>query len=66
MAKSLAEKMEEQIAYEQDGYFVWNDPSKSYFEVFAPDVTCSYRIASIGKKYGLERAIAEIDKRRKG
>jgi hypothetical protein len=45
------------------GFWVNDDPQKSYFEVFAPDVVTSFRIASIGKNYGLQRAIAEADKR---
>ncbi len=49
------------VVWENDeGYYVYSDPNKSYYEVFAPDVTCAYRIASIGKSIGLDRCLAEI------
>lgn len=45
------------------GFWVNDNPSLSYFEVMAPDVCASFRVASIGKNYGLQRAINEADRR---
>lgn len=45
------------------GFYVTDDPKKSYYEVFAPDVCAAFRVASIGKNYGLQRAINEANRR---
>ncbi len=62
MAKRFnADKWLAKILYENATHWVWDD--EKAFTVFRNDVTCSYRVATIGKSLGLDRAIAEADKR---
>lgn len=53
---------ENNIAYETKRYWVLDAPNKAY-EVYRKTITHSVRVAIIGRSLGLERAIAECDRR---
>jgi hypothetical protein len=53
---------EDQILYENDSHWVFDAGPKGY-EVYKNTITHSVRVASIGRSLGLDRAIAEADKR---
>ena len=50
------------ILYENVSHYVI-DAGKTGFEVYQNTITHAVRVASIGRNYGLERAIREADKR---
>ena len=50
------------ILYENASHYVI-DAGKTGFEVYQNTITHAVRVASIGRTYGLERAIREADKR---
>lgn len=47
----------------QNGDFYVKDAGKKGFEVYRHEGTAAVRVASIGRSYGVARAIAECDKR---
>ena len=49
------------MLYEKDGWYVID--AGKWYEVYKPETTHAVRVACIGKNYGLERCIAEIEKR---
>ena len=54
---------EQDILYENATHWVYANPGKSWYEVYKIGVTHSVRVARIGKNYGVNRSIAEADKR---
>jgi hypothetical protein len=53
---------ESDILYENASCYVI-DAGKTGFEVYKKTITHAVRVASIGRNYGLERAIREAEKR---
>ena len=54
---------EKHILYENGDFWIYENPGKSFFEVYKSAITHSVRVASVGKSLGLDRAISEANRR---